>query len=102
MSWRSSWSVTWSVSHSLATSSFRLSRAASIRIPASVTRRAERSARGGGARRSAARAVDQDPGERDEAGEALRADGRLATLVVVLQLHLLPAPRRRSQLRRPR
>jgi hypothetical protein len=38
-----------------------------------------------------ARGVDQDAGERDEPGEALRADRRLAPLLVVLGLGLLAA-----------
>ena len=72
MSWRSSWSVTWSDSQS----------GADVELAA------------------LARGVDQDAGERDEPREALRADRRLAALLVVLGLRLLAPARGLGELGR--
>ena len=72
MSWRSSWSVTWSDSQS----------GADVELAA------------------LARGLDEDAGERDEPREALRADRRLAPLLVLLGLRLLAPARGLGELGR--
>ena len=93
MSWRSSVSDTWSDSQSSFTSSLRPSRAASIRMPASVTRRAKRSGRIGDSARSSS----------SSAGSGARtasAVGELGRVRVALDHELEPLAGLLHELRR--